>query len=284
MTEIPQLVDADFLEAAEASGLVQTLDGGVAVMGPVDDAATGERLCMVEYCDPALIGNDGGESVAETAAELAPDATRVVLRLPWTHQPDRRWTRMLTYLLHDCESEQNAVEVMPTHATVRRATGRDDTAVRAWLVLALTDGHRGQGRFERERIEAGADAIMADPERVSLVAEFGGEVVGHVTLLADQRDEVTGVRFVDLVDTLVIPGAPRPVSALLVERAQQIARTASLPLRGNVVHAQGNAVRDRGTGGPIVEKLLTRGWRADHCLWIRPLPLVRERSSMRAGQ
>ncbi|MFF2546253.1 hypothetical protein ACFVUY_27305 [Kitasatospora sp. NPDC058063] len=267
-THAAPAVDPDYLESAREHGLLHTHDGLPYVLGAFTDPATGERQCLVEYCDSALLTGDPrlGWLVAHTAAEHA-DADLLVLRAPGELTLPAPWVRHQTYI----RPTDAAVDLAPAPGgiEVAQAGPEADDLVRGWLAWAIADAATDRGRSTDPRVlDELAGEVLAHPGRRSYLALAGGLPIGHLTLCPDQLDEVTGRRHVELCDVLVEPPELRgPAQTALLAAATAFARSTGDPLLGQVQHPEETAAP--GYRPSVLTTLLDRGWTIDHTFWRR---------------
>jgi hypothetical protein len=146
------------------------------------------------------------------------------------------------------------------------------------LLSAIKDGYACQGRpVSGAAARRLARGINAAPDRRSYIAIADGSPLGHLTMLTDASDQVTGEDYIDLVDMLADPGelASR-ARTVLVRAAVAFAATARKPLIGSVVHGSSGPT----AGQQVVDSLLKRGWHVDRAdwWWSEPWPQRRLRS------
>jgi hypothetical protein len=150
---------------------------------------------------------------------------------------------------------------------------QDRDKVSFWLVQAFEDALEMRSEKGPEgAAEAQSDAVLDDRQSRSFLAAHGGVDIGHVTLLDDQLDDLTGIEYTELLDVLVERKHPRrhAAEAALVQHAWQCAKDAGKPLLGHIV------VRDKtchcaGVEQTILDRLRTRGWKYSHKFQIAEL-------------
>lgn len=144
--------------------------------------------------------------------------------------------------------------------------------LREALRLSLTGGaEKGRNRQADEAAHELVDAdhlTLAGTPFQSVIAVADGQLLAHASWIADQRDELTGEPYVDLVDISVAPGLKnRGLAHLLSEPPIEAARVAGIPLIGNVVSQPGGKHRI------ILENLLRSGaWDISHVVVDLPRP------------
>ncbi|MBL1097949.1 hypothetical protein [Streptomyces coffeae] len=256
--------DPGYLKAADAAGLLHTLDGHRYVAGAHTDPVTGAHQTLIEYADRALI--EDPRLLARLRGTDSSPATAMVLRTPADLELPEPWRRQMTYVQLTTVAESAEDEAVDE--AVRESDAVGDGLVREWLVRAFqTAGAQTGAPVSREAaaLEA-AESVLDRPDRVSLLYVLEGKPIGHATLLTDTADEVTGQACSELVDVLVEPGpAQRAALAALTAAAAHRAHAAGLPLVGHVVHAVEDAERDHATH--VLNSLGRRGWVPTHCFW-----------------
>jgi hypothetical protein len=260
----------DYLDRAAAAGLMERVLGYRYVADRYDDPVSGLPQCLVEYCDPALLRHTAAlDALRARLREQHPAAGTVLLRVADATLLPAPWAPRLTYLRHHRSTPATQPSASAT-LTVRPATPADDGRVHRWLVEALRSAYPGHDVAPEH---TGIEAIMADPGRLSFIAEVAGAPVGHATVLADERDEVTGEPFAELVDILVEPEAHRRAATGALVAAAATA-TEGRPLCGQVIHPHPSGPAD-GPGAErhadaVVETLLRGDWSIDHRFWTCP--------------
>jgi hypothetical protein len=256
-------VHGSYLETVAEAGLLQHFDGSRYVAGEFVDPISGERQCLIEYCHPCLLATTPTmEEFARMLAARFPDADALVLRAPAEVKPPRPWERRLTFVRY--AGKNGAVP-----SGVVLAAAEHEALTARWLRQALTHAYCSQGRSPSQAAVAStASQIMAAPDRRTYIAISGSTPVGHVTVLSDRLDEVTGESIVELYDLLVETSNDRGgVTGRLVAAAASHAATLGRPLIGNVVHQPAPKSDTREHGLRVLEGLLSRGWEPDHVFW-----------------
>ncbi|MFE4540310.1 hypothetical protein ACFRKB_35465 [Streptomyces scopuliridis] len=256
----------DYLERARRAGLMDEVRGHRYVADQYDDPFTARPQVLVEYCDPELPGD--AEALGELCDRVRKRHTAaeaVLLRVPGGVPLPEPWRPRLTYIRHDRRTDATAPRPgSPGPAVgVRPATPDDDARVHAWLVRAYRNAYPGQ---EVDAQHDGVKAVLADPGRRSFIAHIAGAPIGHGTVLTDERDEVTGEAFAELVDILVDDAEHRreATSALV---AAAVRATAGRRLCGHVVHP--HEPEPARHADMVLQTLLRSGWSVDHAFWER---------------
>lgn len=255
-----------YLRTARAADLVYSLHGKSYVAGLYCDPVSGENECLAEYCDADLL------SVSEWSCDLGyrlvaqfSDAERVIVRSRSAASLSSPWRRMATYLSY----RGGSLEGTRTDAAISISVAgpEHDAIIGEWLARALRDGYASQKRVAPDsRVRAIAGEILSAPDRRSYVALTHGTAVGHLTLLTDATDELTGAEFYDVIDLLVEPGQhARPAGAALVSAAAADAAVRHRPLVGNVTHPDESLDPDMGQS--VLDALLAKGWHVDYVDW-----------------
>lgn len=266
-------LDPAFLDAMDTQGLLLMIDGRQCVAGTSRDELTGTTRLLVEHIDASLLSDTSAPVLWRTLLDRFPETSEVLLR-GWagTRLPDP-WQRYSTYLVLDVTTGEDAAHPAGPSFPVR-AKPRHRDHVAHWIADALRAADDVQGRpHDAERTAKAARRLLDDPSCVSFVVEAAGNPVGHVTLLCDAHDDLTGRDLIELFDVLVddVPDASHHRRAL-VAAAVSYARDAGRPLLGNVTHGgYRHAGVDGGdVGAPVVDLLRGRGWRVDHVYWTAP--------------
>lgn len=250
-----------YLAAVAESGLLGDFRGLSYVADSYTDPLTGRTQVLVEYAEQALTGD--ADLLAAFTAELArlhPGATAALLRTTPEVVLPEPWRPQITYIRLDAGAHP------PGAVEVTRAGAEHDDLVRDWLVTAFRTACRETGQSAADPHTVAED-LLAQPGRVSLLVWNGDEPAGHVTLLCDARDEVTGEDFVELVDSLVEPVLDVRAATVALSRAAADHATAlGLPLYGNVVHDLSTGKAER-----VLTSLAALGWRPSHRFWCAPL-------------
>ncbi|MEW1750550.1 hypothetical protein ACIQU1_15230 [Streptomyces angustmyceticus] len=250
-----------YLQAAREADLLARASGLPYVVGVSTDPLSDEQRLLVEYADPELLSTDEARDTLWRAL-LADhhEVSALVVRAAGAVRLPPPWHRTLSYVRLTDEAG------VPAAADGPRVTAAEEEhrpLVAEWLVRAILHAAREQGQpADLAAAAAEADAVIDTPSRQSLLVWEDGEPVGHATVVARSRDEVTGLSYMDLVDILVEPAADGPAGRrALVAAVADLARAARLPLIGHVVHGLD------GGGDRVVDALCTRGWTVDHRYW-----------------
>lgn len=252
-----------YLDTARDAGLLHWLDGLPFVAGEFHDPISGDRQCLVEYCDPVLVGDPAGvDALRRRLVAQFPELTLVRVRVREPVVLPDPWERVVSYLKY----RGPVGTVAAPGVTVVPAAAEHDPLVEEWLCRAFLDGYSLQVRPARvDQIRARSREILASASRRSYVALASGTPIGHLTTLRDAVDEVTGEEYVDLVDMLVEPGPDASAARrVLVGVAAADAERVSAALLGTVVHPVGAGGSD---AHAIVDSLCDRGWQVDHVDW-----------------
>ncbi|WP_406841528.1 GNAT family N-acetyltransferase (plasmid) [Streptomyces sp. AHU1] len=248
-----------YLERARQAGLLDEILGHQYVADKYDDPVSGRPQLLVEYCDPGLPGNpEALDALRDRLRERHGQAEAVLLRVPDGVPLPQPWRPRFTYVRHDRRPDPAPADPV---VRVRAARPADATLVRDWLVQAFRNAYPGQ---EVDAEHSGIADTMANHGRLSFIAEVAGEPVGHGTVLTDERDEVTGEAFAELVDILIDDAEHRraATSALVAAIADA---TGERRLCGHVVHPhEPAAARQADT---VLQSLLRSGWSVDHAFW-----------------
>jgi hypothetical protein len=253
-------VDSGYLAAARAAGQLYEIDGLFYVAGSYVEPVTGEKQCLVEYADAALLAEpELGRLIARLTDDF-PQARRLVLRAPPQVALPAPWAPQLTYISYQGTPGAPDPAIVPARA-------RDRDRLIDWLMRAFADaGSAFGGQAAAQSLHRLAEEVMASPGRQSLVYLAGETAVGHATLLCEAGDAVTGERFVELLDILVEPDHDvRAITRELVTVAALRAAELGKRLVGNVVHA----AHGGGNGDRVVASLLTSGWAVAFRYWQR---------------
>ncbi|RYJ31808.1 hypothetical protein CU044_0175 [Streptomyces sp. L-9-10] len=256
----------DYLERARLAGLVDEVRGHRYVAGAYDDPFTARPQVLVEYCDPGL--PEDAEALGELCDRVRKrhtDAEAVLLRASGGVPLPEPWRPRLTYIRHDRSANATPPRPGPagTAVGVRPATPGDDARVHAWLVQAYRNAYPGQ---QVDAQHAGIKVVLANPGRRSFIAHVAGVPIGHGTVLTDERDEVTGEAFAELVDILVDDAEYRreATSALVAAAARA---TVGRRLCGHVVHP--HEPEPARHADMVLQTLLRSDWSIDHAFWER---------------
>jgi hypothetical protein len=97
------------------------------------------------------------------------------------------------------------------------------------------------------------------------VATSQDERIGQATVLLDQRDEVSGLEFIELLDFLVERTHPRRYNAesALVTACWKLARDLGRPLLSHIVVRE-KTCHCAGVELMILDRVLQRGWTFSH--------------------
>ncbi|MGW7413850.1 hypothetical protein [Streptomyces sp. NPDC054863] len=261
----------DYLGRAGVAGLLDEVRGHPYVADRYDDPISGARQVLVEYCDPRLTGDPRAlNALRERLRERHPAAESVLLRLAGQASLPAPWSPRLTYLRYErsegAERPEGSAGVVPEvpevpEVTVRPATADDDERVHGWLVQAFRNAYPEQ---EVDPAHPAIEAIMKTLGRLSFIACAGGTPLGHGTVLTQERDEVSGEPFAELVDILVDDAAHRRAATQALVAA--VARaTPGLRLCGNVVHPREPGAARRSE--EVLSMLLRTHWSTDHRFW-----------------
>jgi hypothetical protein len=257
----------EYLRHAASVGLVDEVHGLRFVSDRYDDPFSGRRQVLVEYCDPGLPASPSAlTSLREALRGRGPELDAVVLRVVGDGQLPPPWRRRMTYVRHERRAAPAGdTPVRPAGGlTVRQATGGDDDRVRGWLVQAFRNSYPGH------QVDPGHPAvkgIMADPCRLSFIAEADGRPIGHGTVLTGEQDPVTGETFAELVDTLVDDPSHRRAAITALVTAIVHATEGSV-LCGHVMHPKEPAEARQAEG--VLRALVAGDWSVDHCFWECP--------------
>jgi hypothetical protein len=264
---LPVEPSREYLAAAREAGLIHRIGAAECVLGAAT-GARGQQDCLVEYCPPSVWSSRATMAqLAAVARELLGPVERMILRVPGTERPAGGPTPVVSYLWR---ADRPATD--ESSGQVSRADADDDRQVARWLTEALRGGYDDLAEPADPQVLAGAvEQLMGDPSRVSFVAPATGGVQGHATLLVDAEDELTGARYVELVDVLVEPGElQRTLRTLLTDAAVRYAADLGSPIVGNVSHgAAGTAAGQR--SWEVLAQLGRAGWQNWYTLWARPL-------------
>ncbi|ARX85264.1 hypothetical protein [Streptomyces alboflavus] len=251
----------DYLERARQAGLVAEVRGHRYVADRYDDPFTDRRQILVEYCDPGLPADAAAlGALRDQLREHHATAEAVLLRVTGGAALPAPWRPRLTYICHEPSAGTTPSHTRPA-VSVRPATPDDDALVHDWLVQAFRNAYPGQ---EVDAHHSGIEAVVANPGRLSFIAQVAGVPIGHGTVLADERDEVTGEAFAELVDILIDDAEHRrEATSALVDAAARA--TAGRRLCGHVVHPHepGQARQ----ADVVLQTLLSADWSVDHAFW-----------------
>lgn len=261
-------VREDYLRIARDADLLGLFQDRPYVAGTYRDPVTGQDACLVEYCHPDILRESAAEFAGMLLAQFSA-VSQVLLRIrAGTTLPDP-WQPLVTYVRYASPGGDTAPAAGPV--AVIEGSPAHSGAVERWLVQAIRDAYASQQREAPEpAVRAAAREIISAPGRRSYLAMADGRAIGHLTILADSYDDVSGETYTDLVDMLVEPGdLARPARESLVRRAVADASRAGRALIGNVTHPLG---ADGAHGQRVLAALVSRGWRVDHADWMWPRP------------
>lgn len=254
----PFSASEQYLAEADEAGCLFALDGSPYVAGISTDPVSGAQQCLVAFAAPELLRHPS--PLPRTLVGRFPDCQSVVVRTTGEQEPGPLFAPMLTYLRYDAPAAPASPVADAVRAT-RSDSGEHDGRVASWISRALRDGSADLGRaVAGPAVELSTQEIMRAPSRRTYLAWADGvpEPIGHGTVLADETDEVSGTRFVELVDILIDHGEHRAAATeQLVRIIAAEAAAQSLPLIGNVVHSPGS---ETDPGMKVVASLQTRGW------------------------
>ncbi|MGW3957418.1 hypothetical protein ACWEKM_42550 [Streptomyces sp. NPDC004752] len=248
-----------YVERARQAGLLDEVRGHRYVADLYEDPFTGHRQILVEYCDAGLPGDARAlDALRARLRERHLTAGSVLLRVPGATALLPPWRPRFTYLRH----HRNAGPAAPGgRVDVRPAGPGDLDRVHRWLTTAFRNAYEG---LEVDGRHPGIGDLMAAPERLSFIAQVAGEAIGHGTVLTDQRDEITGEEFAELVDILIDDKEHRrEATAVLVAVIAEATR--GQRLCGHVVHPHRPEAARRADA--VLTSLLRAGWSVDHAFW-----------------
>jgi hypothetical protein len=271
---VTDVVADDYLRLVAEACLLDQLGGCRYVAGLYEDPISGEQSCFVEFCDSTLLTDPVlRDNFTTELSRRFPDVDGIIARAANDVELPPPWQRRITYVRYSgVERSLPSTVVLSNEAL--------DLLVHGWLRQAIDHGYQIQGQsLDEEAARRAATQVLAATGRRSYVVFRNDAPVGHVTLLCEAADEVTGEDHVELYDALVEPcdDPDKPAMAQLVDAAVSVATSLQRPLVGNVVHPLGErdpSVRDR-----VLHSLLSRGWRVDHTMWWVPSA----RTSAQAG-
>lgn len=245
--------------------------GGFIVAGEYYEPLRREECVLVEYASAEVLdAPDAATQLVAWARRTAPQATRLIVRVSPLGFELPGFDDHLYYMT----LERNPRTTEDTSDISVRSSGpADKEVVGHWLVQAFDDA---LGMRQEEASEGAAaaqsDAVLDSPEARSFVAGHNGEDIGHVTLLLDQVDDLTGVAYVELLDVLVERQHPRrhAAEAALVQRSWEVAQAEGKPLVGHIVVRE-KAGQGAGYEHDILNRLHPRGWVYAHKFMITPL-------------
>lgn len=249
----------DYLAACHESGVLTRTPDGDFCAGDAPDPLTRAARYFVEYAEPRLLASPTGLGRMLAAA---PPRAELVLRSPGDTRLPAPWQPLLTYLVRTGPAASEDDGIGP-------ATSADEPLVQRWMELAISDAsvHQTGTRARDGAVREQAGLILGLPGRLSLIARADGEPIGHATLDREAHDDITGARFLELIDILVDPAHDvRAVTARLTEAAIERADRLGLPLVGHVVHQQAAPEH----GPRIIASLTARGWQPLWVYWLHP--------------
>ncbi|MFD9357957.1 GNAT family N-acetyltransferase [Streptomyces sp. NPDC060031] len=261
----------DYLATCHESGVLTRTPDGDFCAGDAPDPLTRTARYFVEYAQPRLLTSPTGPGRLPAAA---PPSAEVVLRSPADTRLPAPWQPLLTYLVRTGPAA-TAVPQGAGHTTtaeddgISPATAADEPLVQRWMELAISDAsvHQTGTRALDGAVREQAGLILGQPGRLSLIARADGRPIGHATLDQEAHDDITGVRFLELIDILVDPEHDvRAVTARLTQAAIERADRLGLPLVGHVVHQQAAPEH----GPRIIASLTARGWQPLWVYWRHP--------------
>jgi hypothetical protein len=245
--------------------------GGFIVAGEYYEPLCREECVLVEYASAEVMSApDAATRLVAWARQTTPRARRLILRVSPLEFELPGFDDYLYYMTleRDPRTTEDTSDI-----AVRSSGPADKELVGHWLVQAFDDA---LGMRQEEASEgAAADqstAVLDSPEALSFVAGHNGQDIGHVTLLLDQVDDLTGLPYVELLDVLVEREHPRrhAAEAALVQRSWEVAQTQGKPLVGHIVVRE-KASRGAGYEHDILNRLYPRGWAYAHKFMITPL-------------
>ncbi|MFI9842521.1 hypothetical protein ACIHFD_36185 [Nonomuraea sp. NPDC051941] len=255
-----------YLRSADAAQLLYVMDGRPYVAGEFVDGITGDRHCLVEYCDPALLSTaQSVRSLRDALSGSFTDADVLTIRVRTPVDLPPPWERAVTYVRLTDSSTQ---PIHQAKVSIVEATSDYMRLIEDWLVRAFQTGYEKQGRAARlDAARRAARTILESVDRRSYVAIAGGVPVGHATLLTRMRDEVTDEEYADFVDMFVEPGpSAKDARDGLLSAVITLAGKTGMELVGNVVH-QKAATATMEHGRRVLESLWRKGWQVDHVDW-----------------
>jgi hypothetical protein len=168
-----------------------------------------------------------------------------------------------------CPGETQVRDDWPVAAAT---TPAELAAVEAMLGTAFRAACASQGwPTSPDAVREAVRAVMAAPDRVSLVVPGRDGIGGHATLLTEAHDDPSGRDYVELLDVLVDgddASTMRAARQALVRHARRLALELDRPLLGHVVHG----ARPSGHGARVVRSLHDSGWHTVHEYALHPLP------------
>lgn len=268
---------ARYLSDAASAGLLGNVNGKSYVAGELTHPASGDRQCFVEYADPELLTGTGLPELTQALTGSFPGAVALLLRAD-QEEFAAPWERLTTYLRY--------ADVSPPFPNgVTHASAEQDRDVAGWLGRAFRNGAGAHGYTPTpDAVNQAVRELMSRPDRRSYVAVEGDQALGHVTLLCDEWDDLTGQSIVELVDVLEEVGdRNRKATPRLVASAISVAAELGRPLIGSVIHYKGHGDTQTEHGQRVVSALLGRGWVVDHCLWGRDVRVAGSGTHTSAG-
>lgn len=262
---------ADYLSICQRAGVLTRTPEGEFCAGDAPEPLTRAPRYFVEYAQSQLMTSPTGPGRLLAAA--APRA-EVVLRATADIALPAPWEPLLTYVLWTGPAGADTPRstdhrAMDEGGDIGLATAADEPFVQRWMEQAVSDasvlqtGTRALDGAVREQ----TGLILGQPGRRSLIARADGQPIGHATLDEEALDDITGVRFLELIDILVDPGHDvRAVTRRLTHAAVERAGELGLPLVGHVVHQ----LTDPEHGPRVIGSLTARGWRPLWVYWRHP--------------
>lgn len=257
---VPFLVCEQYLSEADEAGCLFELDGLPYTAGLATDPVSGEQQCLVEFAAQELLRDPG--PLLRTLTGRFPAVRRVLMRTVGEQSLGPLFAPMFTYLRYDGPAAEDPPGPEGLKVT-RSESDVHDGQVASWISRALRDGATDLGRAAVEpAVEQSTQDIMRAPGRRTYLAWANGseEPIGHGTVLTEERDDVSGTSFADLVDILVDDAECRGAATkALVRVIAADAAAEGRPLIGNVIHSPGS---DPDPGTKVVASLRARGWQS----------------------
>jgi hypothetical protein len=268
MTTVAHQPGVSAAEAAaarfDAENVFRLPGGGTVIADSYREPMQSIETCLVEYASADLVGSpDGAARLVDFARREFPAARMLLVRLAEYETDLAGFEDYLLYLLLTGAPIAHADE---TTVRVRSAGPQDAEFVSEFLVEAFDDGLE----MRLEKAPAGAAirqtrAVLANPAARSFVVSHDGTDIGHATLLIDQEDDLTGLRYVELLDLLVERKHPHRYSAesKLVTASWQAAQSMGRPLLSHIVVRE-KTCHCAGVELMILDRLKARGWVFHH--------------------
>lgn len=250
------------LALARREGVLIDLPGGCAVGGVYDEPGLGRPVWLLEYVTPEVLGaTDLGTRLGRAQRGRGVDRIPALIRVaPDEHPAGSRhfshYVRLEPLAVPASRDGTDGVEV-------RAATPKDDQLLSRWLRCALERGYLAHPDRAAPLDRQIVPAILSDRNRRSWIAVHGGAAVGHLTVLLDCHDPVTGEEPIELLDVLAEGGARREAEEALVRVAREFAARSQRPLLGHVVCEPLHGA-DEPRCKAILASLERRGWRRSH--------------------